>query len=177
MIRTCSSSRNCELPVEVTGGLREESWGFLSTLWTFGDQTNKKRGPIQSVFEGGGQGLRPIEPALRHRVPLPCSSSDPCELDPGEQCEWGWGGRREAGGWIICLGNKAAFLSDNNWQARFHFPALLWRAALFLLLLWWFQERVSWKGSERTFCCTGVSFRTFSLLLLFLLSTKAADPG
>lgn len=114
-------------------------------MWTSGDQTNKKRGPIQSLFEGGGQGLRPIEPALRHRVPLPCSSSDPCELDPGEQCEWGWEWR-EAGGWIICLGNKAAFLSDNNWQARFHFPALLWRAALFL---WWFQTGESVLKRER----------------------------
>lgn len=42
-----------------------------------------------------GQGLRLIEPALRHWVPLLSSSPDPDELDPREQCQRGDGGDAE----------------------------------------------------------------------------------
>lgn len=154
-----------------------------------GDQTNKKRGnqgPIQGVCRGlGGRGQDPFNLPwdTGTGVPLPSPSPGLHELDPEEQKESKRGGgckcrkeRREAGGRMISLGNTWAFLSDNNWQARFHFPALLQGPRL---VFFFFSNRTRWSENRRmtALCCTGVSLRLFTLLLLFLFSTKTTAPG
>lgn len=90
------------------------------------------------------------------------------------KCRKEW---REAGGRMISLGNTWAFLSDNNWQARFHFPVLLQGPRLKSFLF--FANRRRWSENRRMTarCCTGVSLRLFTLLLLFLFSTKTIAPG
>lgn len=156
-----------------------------------GDRTNKKRGnqgPIQGVCRGlGGRGQDPFNLPwdTGTRVSLPSPSPGLHELDPEEQNESKRGGGckcrkewREAGGRMISLGNTWAFLSDNNWQARFHFPALLQGPRL-KYFLFFFSNRTRWSENRRmtALCCTGVSFRLFTLLMLFIFSTKTTAPG
>lgn len=139
------------------------SWAGLKKQETRLIKKRGNQGPIQRVCMGaGGRGWDPFNLALRHRVPLPSSSPDPYELDPGEQCKRGGRVKREkgvkggrGGGRIISLGNKWAFLSDNNWQARFHFPAPLQGPGPLPFFSFFFsmdfkQDKVIRKWNERT---------------------------
>lgn len=74
------------------------SWAGLKKQETRLIKKRGNQGPIQRVCMGaGGRGWDPFNLALRHRVPLPSSSPDPYELDPGEQCKRGGRVKREKG--------------------------------------------------------------------------------